>query len=86
MHHILGTNSIEKNFPQMELSNLLLNINQINYELLMHHIWEEKTPNWTITTTTQPLKQNKQKPERTGTTTQEISRKILVTNTQEKWK
>lgn len=34
--------SLSKNFPQMELINLLLNINQINDELLMHH-WEEKT-------------------------------------------
>lgn len=27
----------------MELINLLLNMNQINYELLVHHTWEEKT-------------------------------------------
>lgn len=74
----------------MEVINLLLNMNQINYELLIH--WEEKNQteqqqpqhNLQNTTTTQPPKQTKQKPERTGTTTQEISCKILVTNTQEK--
>lgn len=26
----------------MELINLLLNMNQIYYEILMHHTWEEK--------------------------------------------
>lgn len=26
----------------MELINLLLNMNQINYELLVHHTWKEK--------------------------------------------
>lgn len=61
----------------MELINLLLNMNQINYELLMHH-WEGKKQ------MEHPPKQNKQKPEITGTTTKEISCKILVTNTQEK--
>lgn len=41
MYYILGTNNT-KILPKMELINLSLSMNQINYELLMHH-WEEKT-------------------------------------------